>query len=243
MRKVQNIICQFLFFGFIIFAKTGFAQSKRVDAETFAKLMKETTTYQLVDVRTPDEYGGGHLPKAQNLNVKDSDFENKLNKLDKSQPVFVYCLSGGRSRTAADILVKNGFTNVVDMEGGYLKWSTEKRPVEGAKKETGTNGRMTKEEYKAMIKDNQLVLVDYYATWCGPCKKMAPMIEKLEKNYAGKVKIQKIDTDKNKMLAIQNLVNELPTFVFYKNGKEFWRGAGEQDEEWLTELFDLNIGK
>ena len=109
MRKVQNIICQFLFFGLIIFGKTSFAQSKRVDAETFAKLMKETTSLQLVDVRTPDEYGGGHLPKAQNLNVKDSDFENKLNKLDKNQPVFVYCLSGGRSRTAADILVKNGF--------------------------------------------------------------------------------------------------------------------------------------
>jgi thioredoxin 1 len=100
--------------------------------------------------------------------------------------------------------------------------------------------------YEDLLKDiekNKVLLLDFYATWCGPCKLMDPKIKRLQTKYGDKVKVIKIDTDKNKSVAIRQLVSELPTFVFYKNGKEFWRGVGEQDEEWLDELFELNIEK
>ncbi len=243
MIKIQNIIRSFIFFAVISLANSPFLISQRMVADSFIVKLNSVQSPQLIDVRTPGEFGGGHLISAKNINVKDSNFVAQIDKLDKSKPIFVYCLSGGRSKTASEIFAKNGFTNVYELEGGYLKWSAANRPVEGVPKAVSASGKISKEEMATLIKDNKLVLIDYFAEWCGPCKKMDPFVQKLKKEYDGKVKVVKIDTDKNKSLAIQNLVNEIPTFVFYKNGKEFWRGVGEQDEDFLRELFELNAGK
>lgn len=243
MIKIQNLIRGFIFFTVLnlAFGQKGISQQVKID--DFETALKATKNPQILDVRTASEFGGGHLVAAQNINVKEPDFEQKIQILDKSRPVFVYCLSGGRSKTAHEILAKNGFSNIVELEGGYLKWSSENKPVEGAKTATTSSGKMSLEELKQNIAENKLVLVDFYATWCGPCKLMDPKIKRLHEKYGEKVKIIKIDTDKNKTVAIKQLVSELPTFIFYKNGKEFWRGVGEQDEEWLDDLFSLNISK
>ncbi len=241
MQKVQNKICQLLFAAAILFGQTACAQ--QVSTKEFAEILAKTPNAQLLDVRTAGEYGGGHLPKASNMDVKQADFEARLATLDKSKPILVYCLSGGRSKIAHEILVKNGFTVAAEMAGGYLKWSSENMPVEGDHKPVGTDGVVSKEEYSNIIKNNKLVLVDYFATWCGPCKQMDPFVKQMMKDYEGKAKIIKIDSDKNKKLAITNLVSELPTFVFYRNGKEFWRGTGLQDEDFLRELITLNMDK
>lgn len=243
MIKIQNLIRGFIFFAFVNLAGISGVFAQQVKLSDFETALNATKNPQIIDVRTASEFGGGHLIAAKNINVKEADFEQKIQTLDKSQPVFVYCLSGGRSKTAHEIMAKNGFTNIIELEGGYLKWSSENKPVEGATKPTTTNGKISLDELKKNIADNKLVLVDFYATWCGPCKLMDPKIKRLHEKYGDKVKIIKVDTDKNKSVAIQQLVSELPTFIFYKNGKEFWRGVGEQDEEWLEDMFTLNIGK
>jgi thioredoxin 1 len=243
MIKIQNKIRQFIFLAVVSLANCPFGSAQQVKIADFEASLKATQKPQILDVRTPSEFGGGHLPSAQNINVKEPDFEQKIQVLDKTQPVFVYCLSGGRSKTAHELLAKNGFTNIMELEGGYLKWSSENKPVEGTTKPINADGKITIAELKKNIAENKLVLVDFYATWCGPCKLMDPKVKRLKEKYADKVKIIKVDTDKNKTIAIQQLVSELPTFIFYKNGKEFWRGTGEQDEEWLEDLFVLNIGK
>ncbi len=243
MIKIQILIRVFLFFSIVYLANSLNSFAQQVKLDVFENQLKSVKSPQILDVRTASEFGGGHLVGAKNINVKEPDFEQKIQILDKNQPVFVYCLSGGRSKTAHEILQKNGFENIVELEGGYLKWSSENKPVEGAAKPTNTTGKISNAELQKEISDNKIVLVDFYATWCGPCKLMDPKIKRLQAKYGDKVKIIKIDTDKNKTLAINKLVSELPTFVFYKNGKEFWRGVGEQDEEWLDDLFSLNIGK
>ncbi len=80
---------------------------------------------QLVDVRTKEEYGEGHLQKAQNICVTDEDFEQNVAKLDKEQPVYVYCRSGKRSAKAAQILKEMGFKEIYDMEGGFMNWESQ----------------------------------------------------------------------------------------------------------------------
>ncbi len=243
MIKIQNLIRQIIFFSCIYLVNGLTTLSQTVQGDEFLTKLSAVKNPQLVDVRTPGEFGGGHLIGATNINVKEPDFNQQIEKLDKTKPVFVYCLSGGRSKTAKEIFEKSGF-QVVELAGGYLKWSSENKPVESVPNAPmNNNGRFTKDEISKLINENNLVLLDYFAEWCGPCKKMDPFIQKLKKEYDGKVKILKIDTDKNKTLAINNLVSELPTVVFYKNGKEFWRSTGEQDEVFLRELFDLNIGK
>lgn len=78
---------------------------------------------QLIDVRTPLEYQAGHLKGAVNINLYDPTFSEKINRFNKEAAVFIYCQSGMRSRQAASILQKSGFTKIFDLRGGYSCWT------------------------------------------------------------------------------------------------------------------------
>ena len=84
---------------------------------------------QLVDVRTPKEYEEGHIKNAENIDFYDDDFLAQMNKLDKSQPLYIYCRSGGRSGKAAAQLSKAGF-DVYDLKGGFLDWQKQQFNIE-----------------------------------------------------------------------------------------------------------------
>ena len=77
---------------------------------------------QLVDVRTTSENTVSHLKNAQNICVTNDDFKEKVETLDKNEPVYVYCKKGGRSAKAAKILTDMGFTKVYDLQGGITNW-------------------------------------------------------------------------------------------------------------------------
>lgn len=77
---------------------------------------------QLLDVRTSEEYDDGHLKNAQNICVTDDDFEERVAKLNKEEPIYLYCKKGGRSAKAAEILKDMGFKEIYDLEGGILNW-------------------------------------------------------------------------------------------------------------------------
>lgn len=79
----------------------------------------------ILDVRTPEEVAEGIIPNAVTININDADFETQLNKLDKSKPVYVYCKAGGRSSKATDIMMKNGFSLVYNLDGGIDAWVEE----------------------------------------------------------------------------------------------------------------------
>ena len=76
-------------------------------------------------MRTQDEYGEDHLKTAQNICVTDDDFKEKVAKLDKNEPIYLYCRSGKRSAKAAQILKEMGFKEIYDMEGGFLNWESQ----------------------------------------------------------------------------------------------------------------------
>lgn len=84
---------------------------------------------QIVDVRTPKEFTAGHIDGAINLHVYDKDFEQRLDKLDKKKPVYVYCKVGGRSSEAVDIMKKKGFITITELEGGIDAWLEAGKPV------------------------------------------------------------------------------------------------------------------
>ena len=70
------------------------------------------------------------------------------------------------------------------------------------------------------------VLVDFHATWCGPCKTMAPILEQVATQHGGKVRIIKIDVDRNAAVAQQFRVQSIPTLILFHQGKPVWRQAG-----------------
>lgn len=94
-----------------------------VSPEQVYEAIQGDASIQLVDVRSQTEYQVNHLKKAQNICVTNKDFKEKVAKLDKNKPVYVYCAKGGRSAQAAQILKEMGFMEVYDLQGGMQNWN------------------------------------------------------------------------------------------------------------------------
>lgn len=82
---------------------------------------------QVIDVRTAREVSQGKIKKAQNIDVMDTSFAQKLVKLDKSKPYLVYCRSGQRSAKACRMMAKEGFEELYNLKGGYMSWQRSKK--------------------------------------------------------------------------------------------------------------------
>jgi rhodanese-related sulfurtransferase len=118
----------FLCFLLSLAACQSEAQSK-LEPGAFEQALQKDQSAQLIDVRTPEEYRSGHIAGAVNINYYDSDFAQKIEKLDKNRPVMVYCAVGGRSGKAAAQFKQLGFGKVTDLSGGIKAWQAAGKPL------------------------------------------------------------------------------------------------------------------
>lgn len=99
--------------------------------------------------------------------------------------------------------------------------------------------KITSENFEKEVLNSEVpVLVDFFATWCGPCKMMSPVIEELAKEMEGKAKVYKVDTDKEQELAIKYGIMSIPTFIVFKNGEVSNIVVGMRDKEELIKLLN-----
>ena len=89
-----------------------------------------------------------------------------------------------------------------------------------------------------VINSDQPVLVDFWAEWCGPCRMLAPTIDKIATDYAGKVKVGKVDTDSNRDVSIKYGINAIPTVILFKNGQVAQKFVGLRQEKDFKEALD-----
>jgi thioredoxin len=82
------------------------------------------------------------------------------------------------------------------------------------------------ENFNDIINGNQLTLVDFFATWCGPCKQMHPVLEQLKASEGENLRIIKLDVDKNEALANAYRIQSVPTLMLFRNGELLWRQSG-----------------
>ncbi len=214
-------MCSVLLFSCAAQTKTS------LSADEFEKSINKEPV-QLLDVRTPGEYAGGHIKNTLLANWNDKEeFNRRISFIDKNKPVYVYCLAGGRSAAAAEKMRGMGFKNVSELEGGINAWKAANKNLEGVT----TAKQMSVDEFNGAVSSAPVVLVDFGAEWCPPCKTMEPVIEELKKNNAGKFLLVKVDGGNDQEVLQLNKVTALPVFMIFKNGKLVWRKDGVADEK------------
>lgn len=177
---------------------------------------------QLLDVRTPGEYQSGHLSNALLADWNnESEFQKRVNAMDKTKPVYTYCLSGARSGAATEWLKQHGFT-AYNLTGGISAWKRANKPIE----QTALVKQITLDDYFAQIQKNKTVLVDFSAVWCPPCKKMTPIVDSLVKTNSSQFVLVKVDGGDQTEICKALKIESFPTFIIYKQGKEIWRKEG-----------------
>lgn len=207
-------------------------QKESLNASEFSKKISETQDAKIIDVRTAEEFEKGHLINALNYDWNGNNFDTEISSLDKSKPVFVYCLSGGRSGSAASKMRSDGFKEVYELEGGIIKWRAENL------EETTDNKIMpvgyTMEDFQKLIQSDKLVLVDFYADWCEPCLKMKPFLEEIALEQKDKLNIIRINADDNQALLKSLNIEGLPELQLYQNNNKKWSHNGFISKEELV---------
>lgn len=229
-----------LFFALLFIGSVAYTQQKsnadQLPAKAFQQRMDSLADKQLIDVRTPEEFEAGHLAEAININIYDAAFTQSLKQLNKENAVFVYCKGGSRSAEAAQQLKTMGFKNVYDLQGGIQSWESEGLPVITSDASFRTDEKFTLADFDALLTKNKVLLVDYYAPWCMPCKQMEPALEELSKEYTGKVSFVRINLEQAKPLARKLNIESIPVVAVYKNGTELKRAVGLQSKSNLKML-------
>ncbi len=226
---------------FILGAESLRAQDASVNqlsSNDFQELLL-TNSGVLLDVRTAGEFENGHIPASGNLNYYALDFKRKLKLLSKEEPIYLYCNSGYRSERAARYLIDHGYSQVYNLEKGIIEWDAEDFPliVEPHAK-PDTKDMMDENTLSVILESEPIVFVDFYAPWCGPCRKMMPMIDSLQVDYKSKILVLKVNTDASRSLVKGLKIPSVPYLTLYKNGELIFSHKGLIGRKELVDEFE-----
>lgn len=193
----------------------------KLKASDFEKAIQQPQI-QLLDVRTLEEYKAGHIQNSILGSINDAaSYEKALSVLDKNKTVYVYCLAGGRSHNAAEDMLSKGFKQVIELDGGMNAW----RKAALNEEKSGSSEELSVERFKTELPQTGTVLICVQSKYCGPCVKMKPVIESIEKEQS-QLKVIKVDGGIDQQVMKSLNVSEIPVFIVMKAGKESFRHTG-----------------
>lgn len=195
--------------------------NKSIPAKEFHDSIKANKAEQLVDVRTAEEFARGNFPKSINIDLQSDDYKEKMKTLDKSKPVYLYCLSGERTKEAADIFAQEGFEYIITMEKGILGLNEGATKPPTARTASKSNASAVSiAQFDSAVANGKNIIVDFYADWCGPCKRMAPVLDELQEQNKENFTLVKVNIDHSRELAAKHGISSIPRLFVYKDGKK-----------------------
>ncbi len=234
---------RFLLMYIIIFGTTNWliAQDSatiQISSKELAALLHSQEGV-LLDVRTQREFQNGHIENAGQLNYYALDFKKRLLLLPKGEPIYLYCNTGYRSDRAADFLIENGYKQVYNLQHGIMEWERYDFPVMiDPNAQPDTDDKFDPRDFETLLAQNELVFIDFYAPWCGPCRNMMPMIDSLKVEYHERIPIIKINADASKRLMRHMELISVPYLVLYKKGSVIFEHNGLISREELIQQLD-----
>lgn len=208
------------------------AQKTNLSVDSFEQKIN-TPGVQVLDVRTAEEFNGDHIKDALQANwLNKEEFVKRAEALDKSRPVYTYCLSGARSAKATAWLNSHGF-EAYNMDGGIKSWRAQGKDLI----QQQAVPQISMEAFTSSIPEDKTVLVDVGAKWCPPCRKMDPILDELVQSNGKKFMVLRVDGATQAELVKGLGADEFPTFIIYKNGKPVWKKQGLVSKEELLAQF------
>lgn len=236
-KKIITVLAIFAF-SYATAQKSQYHQLNPIEFDSIIKSGKG----MLLDVRTQGEFDNEHIKNSGQLNYYAFDFKKKLLLLPKDEPVYLYCTTGYRSEKAAKILTKNGFTHVYNLEHGIMEWNLLDLPVvEGEKTDKKQADKISIDLFAKTISSDTLVLIDFYAPWCGPCRKMMPLIDSLKTQYHPRMKVFKVNVDASKKLVKQQKIIGVPLFRMYRNNELLFEQDGMLTRKELEAVIEKHL--
>jgi len=224
----------------ILFILSSCAQQQSTETllpNDFAKEIQENNAKAiLVDLRSPQEFAVSRIDGAQNIDIN-GDFEKNIKGLDKEKTIYIYCLSGSKTNEASKILSKNGY-NVKALQQGIMGWKNQGLPIQNTDPLTGKKRLSVTENLNELMKGDKLVMVDFYADWCRPCKMMEPFVNQVKQERENDVIVLKINTDEEPELSQKYNISSIPTLILFKNDQVQYNKAGFHDYDQLNDLIN-----
>jgi rhodanese-related sulfurtransferase len=195
--------------------------NKKLSAAEFRLQAYSTAKAIILDVRQSDEFDEGHIKDAVNIPWNDEGFVEKVSSIDKSTPIFLYCLTGGRSSPAAETMHKMGYKELYELDGGILTWRAKGYPQEGS-----VPHGIDVASFESMTNEQPKQLFFFKANWNKNSQKLIPQVKDLLIQKKKGINLVLIDVDSNQQLTQNLSIAAIPTLYFYTNGKLVWQYTG-----------------
>lgn len=232
--KIKNSLTQLALTLLIISSCSEHITDTLAPNEFAKEIQQDSSSIILLDLRSPQEFSVSRIDGAKNIDIN-GNFENDIKTLDKNKTVYVYCLSGSKTNEASKILSKNGY-KVKALQQGIMGWKTQGLPIKNTDPLTGQKRLSVTENLNELMKGDKLVMVDFYADWCRPCKMMEPFVNQVKQERKEDVIVLKINTDEEPELSQKYNISSIPTLILFKNDQIQYNNAGFHDYDQLNDL-------
>ena len=235
----NNIITVFIHLFFITGTQAQIVKDENhppLGLDSFAAKIDRQIKPQIIDARSADEFALNHIKGAINFNLQTEGYETMVLSLLNNEPVFIYSIGTGRSGQLAKDLRDKGFKEVFELKGGIANWIGGGKPYYTSAKKS-----VTLQDYKTILANNPLVLVDIGSRYCGACKKVKPILDSLRSENRNTIKIIEIDLEESPQLISElKTVDAFPYLILYKKAEVVLKRSGLSD---LKNTLDLAIAK